>query len=373
LQRKPRAPTRATAPHGPARLDWLPPGASRGTAPPPWTSDGLLLFSHHSGLPWYVGELPGRWLAKHHGLALTRANLASGPPTLRGIPADTRFYADTMASRMLAPVRDAIRAAGGHVLLSCDEEFWHLPPWIAVGPRFAEEVHRIERNLRAADRVVVFSARMAERVTRFNRSISVIPHALPPLAELPPPAGRRDRAGIRIGWAGSDGHRGDLEMIGPAVCELLARRPDVTFVLAGQCHSVSWAQALRDSPQLDLHAGSVWLPAYYRWIASLDLDAFICPLVDHPFNQVKPALKPLEAAGLGIPVLASAIGSYADELRHEETALLVTNTEAWLAALLRLVDDADLRAHLSAGGRAWAATRTIEQTGDAWAKVWGAR
>jgi len=56
---------------------------------------------------------------------------------------------------------------------------------------------------------------------------------------------------------------------------------------------------------------------------------------------------------------------------HEETALLVENTtEAWLAALMRLVDDAALRAHLTARGLAWAATRTIDSTGPLWAELW---
>ena len=76
---------------------------------------------------------------------------------------------------------------------------------------------------------------------------------------------------------------------------------------------------------------------------------------------------------LGLPVIASAVGSYAEDLEHEETALLVPNTTAaWLTALTRLVDDADLRAHLSARGQAWAATRTIDSTGPLWAKVWAA-
>jgi len=37
----------------------------------------------------------------------------------------------------------------------------------------------------------------------------------------------------------------------------------------------------------------------------------------------------------------------------------------------RLVDDADLRAHLAARGHAWAATRTIDSTGPRWAELWG--
>jgi glycosyltransferase involved in cell wall biosynthesis len=161
-------------------------------------------------------------------------------------------------------------------------------------------------------------------------------------------------------------------MIAPAVRQLLARYPDVTVVLAGPDFP-PWAVAVRSSQQIELHPGWVPLPGYYRWLASLALDVFITPLVDIPYNAVKPCLKPLEAAGLGIPVIASAVGAYAEDLAHEDTALLVENTTAaWLTALTRVVDDAELRAHLSAGGRAWAATRTIEQTGPLWADLWEA-
>ena len=58
---------------------------------------------------------------------------------------------------------------------------------------------------------------------------------------------------------------------------------------------------------------------------------------------------------LALPVIASRVGSYAEDLRHEETALLVENTpEAWLAALTRWVEDAELPAHLAARGLEWA-------------------
>jgi hypothetical protein len=61
---------------------------------------------------------------------------------------------------------------------------------------------------------------------------------------------------------------------------------------------------------------------------------------------------PPSLLGSPCPVCASKVGSYAEDLRHEQTALLAfENTPAaWPAALTRLVDDADLRADLSARG-----------------------
>jgi glycosyltransferase involved in cell wall biosynthesis len=327
---------------------------------------------------WFLAELPARWLARHRGLLLDVMRLDSviGRLRLPTIPHTACALFDSFALTALPSLRRDMRGAGGRMFVTCDEDFWHLPPWIELDPADPPDQHladlaRIERSLSEADGLVVHTARMAEHVQRFNRSIRVVPHALPPLDELPTPR-TAPPAGIRIGWAGCASHHGDLEMIAPAILQLLARHPAATFVLAGPDFP-RWAVAARSSPQIELHPGWVPLPGYFRWLASLALDVFVTPLVDIPFNTVKPCLKPLEAAGLGIPVIASAVGSYAEDLEHETTALLVANTtEAWLAALTRLVEDAALRAHLAASGRAWAATRTIESTGPLWAELWGA-
>lgn len=305
-------------------------------------------------LRWFCGALPARWLARHTGSVLDV--FYAGPrlvdwPRLDLFPPAPQYLFDSLAAiHVLPTTRPAIRAAGGRVLVTCDEEFWNFPPWIRR--LRSDQLKILERSLAEADTIMVYSRRMAERVRRFNPSVLLLPHALPPLADLPRPARRAPRPGIRVGWVGSHQHEGDLNMIRPAIMELLARRREVTFVLAGQCFP-DWARALGASPQIELHPGGVPLPDYYRWVASLALDVFVTPLVGHPFNSAKPCLKPLEAAGLDIPVCASKVGSYAEDLRHEQTALLAfENTPtAWLTALIRLVDDADLRAHLALHGR----------------------
>jgi len=316
---------------------------------------------------WHYGELPAQWL-KSRGVHLeVRSLRGPGSAVDEVISGDAPVLLDSLAARLLPQLRAQRRDR--RILISCDDDWWQPRDWAKARWRPGSEAQLVElaANLRAADGLVVPSPALAERMRHFGRPITVIPPALPRLEELPAPRPTRAGGGLRIGWAGTAWHWEDLNFIGPAVVEFLARRPEVTFVLGGKCVP-SWVR----HPRIELHHGWVPLPRYYDVLASLNLDAFVCPLVRCPFNEAKPCLKPLEAAGLGLPVIASRVGAYAEELTHEATAVLVgESTEAWLTALLRLVDDAALRAHLAARGRAWAATRTIDATGPRWADLWG--
>lgn len=69
----------------------------------------------------------------------------------------------------------------------------------------------------------------------------------------------------------------------------------------------------------------------------------------------------VEAAALGVPVIASRVMGCEESVAHERSGLLVEpdDAAALAAAVARLLDDAALRARLSAAGLAWAATFDI--------------
>ena len=307
---------------------------------------------HDSVMHWFYGELPARWLGgRGVPLDVVSARVQSDADRLRAMPLRATWFFDTAAAALegFTPAALAVSKAGGRLLVSCEGDWWQPAPWF--DPPDPAALRRLESVVRAADTLVVPSRRLGEAVgARFQRPVAVIPPTLPPLADLPRArvcAGR----GLRVGWVGSGTHLGDLELIGPAVLDLLARCPDVTFVL-GTSFVPAWA---RVHPRIERQyvGGMVSVMNYYRWLAALQLDIFLCPILAYPWNETKPCLKPLEAAGLGLPVIASRVGHYGEDLEPDETALLVENTPpAWLAALLRLVDDADLRAHLAARGHA---------------------
>lgn len=327
---------------------------------------------------WFYGELAARWLGGR-GVHLNTVMTNPFRTSRRSVEQETAEAAPIPGD---APRLTNSGALVDHwiaeqharrVLMTCDDDYWQPRPWTKFPPAFADALRNQEAAMRLADEIVVPTARLAERMQRFGRPITVIPPTLPPRAEWPAPRRGPREPGLRIGYVATWWYSGELVAMGPTLLQFLAHYPDVTFVLGGGPFDegktcVEWVVG---HPQVEIHRGHVSLPGYYRFLASLDLDGFICPLLDLPFNTAKPSLKPAEAAMIGLPVIASRVGSSAEDLRHEETALLVENTpEAWLAALTRWVEDAELRAHLAARGLEWAATRTIDSTGPLWAELW---
>ncbi len=83
-------------------------------------------------------------------------------------------------------------------------------------------------------------------------------------------------------------------------------------------------------------------------------------------------LVPLEAMGMGRPVIASGTGGSAEHLRDGGNALLAPpDPAAWAAAVTRLAEDPALRARLAAAGALTAAEHTEDRFHDAVEAVLG--
>ncbi len=102
-------------------------------------------------------------------------------------------------------------------------------------------------------------------------------------------------------------------------------------------------RALREDPRVHL-AGMVHdMPAVYRAI-----DLLVLPTYREGFPTA-----PLEAAAMGLPVVATRIPGCVDAVREGETGLLVParDATALTAAIRRYLDDADLRRQHGESGR----------------------
>lgn len=147
-----------------------------------------------------------------------------------------------------------------------------------------------------------------------------------------------------------------------AVAALAELPPQATLTIAG-AGGGSYAERLsrqaqelgvRDRVELRGPVPPAALPALYA-----AADAVVFPIRwEEPWGLV-----PLEAMGMGRPVVAVARGGARTYLRDEENSLLIPSEDwrALAAAVRRLAGDGDLRARLRAGGARTAAEHSAER------------
>ncbi len=86
-----------------------------------------------------------------------------------------------------------------------------------------------------------------------------------------------------------------------------------------------------------------------RWDAQTEvedlrrLDVGLVPLIDHPWAPHKFYLKLVQYMALGIPPVASPMGSNPIVIEHGKSGFLARDQDEWLRTLARLVEDRDLR------------------------------
>jgi len=202
-----------------------------------------------------------------------------------------------------------------------------------------------------ADRGIAATPALAGAMQRLTgRPTLVVDNALSPQA-LSVAEGLRDQRRPRLGEAGSqviigygsgtDTHDHDLALIAPVLADVLHVNPHVRLHLHGP---VRLPQSLAGfEAQIRCVSLSGW--AEFQE-AMADWDIALAPLTHSAFNDAKSAIKWLEAASLGVPVIASPAASFRRAIMHGETGLLAGTRRQWRAALRRLIHDPLERARL---------------------------
>jgi glycosyltransferase involved in cell wall biosynthesis len=153
---------------------------------------------------------------------------------------------------------------------------------------------------------------------------------------------------VTIGYfAGTRTHAADLATIERVLAEVLAARPHARLVLVGEIdvpgHLAAFASRVEKLPSVPWSE----LPPLLR-----QADVHVVPLADTLFAACKSELKWVEAALVGRPVVAAAVGPYRDCVRTAENGWLAATPNEFATHLLQAIDDAGLRLRLGAASRA---------------------
>ncbi|WP_405815587.1 glycosyltransferase [Streptomyces sp. NBC_01390] len=217
---------------------------------------------------------------------------------------------------------------------------------------------RMRENLAVADCVTVSTEPLAEQIRAYNPNVHVCPNYVP---DHTPP--QRQDGILTIGWGGSATHGMDFGEVGPHLRRFLERNPRVEFHAVGTDYT-SWMRLPQDQCRF-----TPWLPDVETFFRTLDFHIAIAPLRPHVFNQSKSWIKALEAAALGIPIVASDLLPYRGFIDHGVTGFLVKRDHEWGQYLRALVEDEAMRLEMGKAAREKAVDYTIEKNYTVWEKV----
>lgn len=224
-----------------------------------------------------------------------------------------------------------------------------LPPFLQGAARGAvDALLRLSRPRR----LVVPSAFLREKFVRREGlpadRVTVLPWPLPPALE-PAPPDRPQTQASRLLFVGSLAPEKGTRVLLDAFREAWSKRPELTLTLVGGAGR-EVAESLRQAAE--------GLPVSFRGQREhaevlqeyARHDVLVFPSVwDEPF-----ALVPLEAAAIGLAIIATTAGGTTETLTDDETARLVPPGDrgALVRAMVELVGDPSLVRRLAASARA---------------------
>jgi glycosyltransferase involved in cell wall biosynthesis len=293
---------------------------------------------------WSVAFEPGRWLSKLIGAGKGYWRRIRD---LRRIPDFDLIYCFMYATPVgPALMERLVRRRARKLVFDLEDNVLtgqHLarkdnPNWLAG---LLRGKGKAEMLIRTADHVITSSPALNERCLEMNRAraCTYISSSLDAERFIPRNAFRNDGK-VTIGWTGTFSSRPYLDLLRP-VLQRLAEKRDFRLRVIG-----NFDYAL---PGVDLEV--------VRWTAAREvedlqaIDIGVYPLPLDEWVSGKSGLKAIHYMMMGLPCVATDVGTTALIIRDGANGLLVRTEGEWLDALERLIDDPQLRRRLGRQAR----------------------
>lgn len=247
---------------------------------------------------------------------------------------------------------------GRCLVMELDDDLWDLHPTNPSHDGWMALRDTLTRNVEVAAAVTVSTPALAEVVgaKRANGTddVYVLPNYVD---EALLTVERPRRAKLTVGWSGSATHIVDFQRCLNPLIRYFRKYPDSDMHFMSD---LNYAPMIKKPNSR--HTG--WTKGVDAFHRTIDFDIGIAPLGGHRFNESKSAIRALEYAALGIPIVASDVGPYRSFVEHGVTGFLCRTDDDWWKALRTLTEDPDLREQMGAAARAQAGEHTIQ--GNAW-------
>jgi glycosyltransferase involved in cell wall biosynthesis len=245
------------------------------------------------------------------------------------VPAGVPFFEASLASRSPVPFA-----------LDIDDPIFLHPPR-SLNPAARRTGDKKWRRLCAASTVTICHNRaVADHMRPYCSRVTILPNVIDTTRYSP---GTESDLGSRlaIGFNGSPTTMDELGTVAPAL-GLLHRDSAFDF------HVMGGRSPFRDVP---------FRVVEHPWDGTREvellraLDIGIAPARDNEWNRFKSFVKVLVYMAVGLPVVASRIGSNPELIRDGENGFLAGSTDEWVEKLRTLLDDAELRRTMGGAAR----------------------
>ena len=145
---------------------------------------------------------------------------------------------------------------------------------------------------------------------------------------------------ITIGWTGTQSALPYLDLLREALIDLRKERDFKLLIISNFDY---------EFPEMDLTVVKWNKPSEVSDLQAIDIGLY--PLPQNDWVLGKSGLKALQYMAIGIPVVATDIGTSKDIISHMESGCLVSTKEDWVSTLKQLIDDNRLRERIGKNAR----------------------
>lgn len=323
------------------------------------------------------------WLADHSGCGWYR--IALPLDQIRGFGAETmwsnRLTEDAWEADVLVCQRVCLPGPTGllqriakhkgrrpKLVFELDDNLWQIDPSSNPLTKQFFDHPEIRQNLidniKACDAVTVSTEPLAAVVRQWNPDVTVLPNTVH--QDLLQWRHGRYLNRFTLGWQGSPTHDDDWKVCSPHVerwfRSAVKRDEPVEF------HTIGSLPA--GFPGIYPHRHTDWRETIQDYYRTVDFDVALAPLKRSVFNDSKSDIRVLEAAAMGIPVIASNVRAYRDTVVHEQTGFLVEKPGDWGRFLTELANEPEMRKAMERNARVWAGTRTTQSQAHLWMEAY---
>lgn len=310
---------------------------------------------------------------------LTRAGLANAKSVLQNPTPEELLEADLVVMQYMGDM-GASNIAGFCAqnnipfMTEFDDFVHHVSPHNDGGyPAWNPSTLHTHRSMEMTKRafgVTVSTPQLAKEYFPYNPMMYIVPNYLDRDLWTNPLIRKLDGK-IRIGWAGGNAHADDLKMVSGVITKLVKEfKGKVIFETLGMtAHELHDVFPLREFPEQCPSCGYEgnihhWpgesLQNYPMTLASKGWDLAIAPVIGNSFGQAKSALKVMEYAAAGIPMVVSPIPSYREAEKGNAQIRFAETFEEWYDELKDLIQNPEKREAIARHNKEWAEGNWIQ-------------